>query len=44
MKLMDSIIAVSAQWTKLVLVMGNKKVDSVKSIELILLPSKNKRL
>jgi predicted nucleic acid-binding protein len=44
MKLMDSIIAASAQWTKLVLVTGDEKFDSVKSIDLILLPSKNKRL
>jgi predicted nucleic acid-binding protein len=44
MKLMDSIIAASAQWSKLVLVTGDEKFDSVKSIDLILLPSKNKRL
>ena len=44
MKLMDSIIAASAQWTKLVLVTGDEKFDAVKSIDLILLPSKNKRL
>jgi predicted nucleic acid-binding protein len=44
MKLMDSIIAASAQWSKLVLVRGDEKFDSVKSIDLILLPSKNKRL
>ena len=44
MKLMDSIIAASAQWTKLVLVTGDEKFDSVKTIDLILLPSKNKRL
>jgi predicted nucleic acid-binding protein len=44
MKLMDSIIAASAQWTKLILVTGDEKFDSVKSIDLILLPSKNKRL
>ena len=43
MKLMDSIIAASAQWTKLVLVTGDEKFDSVKSIDLILLPSKSKR-
>ncbi len=43
LKLMDSIIAASAQWTKLVLVTGDEKFDSVKSIDLILLPSKNKR-
>ncbi len=43
MKLMDSIIVASAQWTKLVLVTGDKKFDSVKSIDLILLPSKSKR-
>jgi predicted nucleic acid-binding protein len=43
MKLMDSIIAASAQWTKLVLVTGGEKFDSVKTIDLILLPSKNKR-
>ncbi len=44
MKLMDSIIAASAQWTKLILVTGDEKFDSVKTIDLILLPSKNKRL
>lgn len=44
MKLMDSIIAASAQWTKLVLVTGDEKFDSVKTIDLILLPSKNNRL
>ena len=38
------IIAASAQWTKLVLVTGDEKFDAVKSIDLILLPSKNKRL
>jgi predicted nucleic acid-binding protein len=43
MKLMDSIIAASAQWARLVLVTGDEKFDSVKSIDLILLPSKNKR-
>ena len=43
MKLMDSIIAASAQWTKLVLVTGDEKFDSVKSIDIILLPSKSKR-
>lgn len=43
MKLMDSIIAASAQWTKLVLVTGDEKFDTVKSIDIILLPSKSKR-
>lgn len=43
-KLMDSIIAASAQWTKLILVTGEEKFDSVKSIDLMLLPSKNKCL
>ena len=43
MKLMDSIIAASAQWANLVLVTSDDKFESVKTANILLLPSLDKR-
>jgi predicted nucleic acid-binding protein len=42
LKLMDAIIAATAQWSDLILVTSDAKFESLNSSKLMLLPSKNK--